>query len=158
MKQLLSFTTSLVLLLSAGQAIAGPLGIDLNNDTPDSLGCMAKKAKGSLYECDRSSIPSPLPEFDSYSMVWREGVGICQMSATSGSSNRAELMQEYTRLLTDKYGEAVMESGVPIWRGQDDGVTISVVLMSLNNLVLHYWINEDGRSCKITDAEKQDSL
>jgi len=41
---------------------------------------------------------------------------------------------------------------------QQSRVTISVVLMSLNNLVLHYWIDENGRSCKMTDAEKQDSL
>lgn len=158
MKRFLGVSAFVFLLLSAAQAVAGPLGIDLNQDTPDSLGCTAKKAKGSLYECDRSVMPSPLPEFDGYSMVWREGVGICQMSATSGSPNRAELMQEYTRLLTEKYGEPLMESGVPIWRGEDDGVTISVMLMSLNNLVLHYWIDENGRSCKMTDAEKQDSL
>ena len=54
-----------------------------------------------------------------------------------------------------------MESGLPIWRGEDSGVGISAVLFPLaplGKLMLTYWIDENGRSCAMTDAEKQNSL
>lgn len=161
MKRTLCLSVSLLFALFSTQAGAGPLGIDLNTDTPETLGCTATKAKGALYECDRAAIPNPLPEFDGYSLVWREGVGICQISATGDTGDVIELGDEYAQLLTKKYGAPMVDSGLPIWRGEDTGVSISVVLFPLaplGKLKLTYWIDENVRSCAMTDAEKQDSL
>ena len=56
MKRSLCLSVSLLLALFATQAGAGPLGIDLNTDTPNTLGCTAKKAtlranKSETFDC-----------------------------------------------------------------------------------------------------------
>lgn len=186
---------ALVLFLSVTRSSAGPLGIDLNSDTPRSLRCFppegADPSTGTFYACSASAIPQPIPDFQIYSLIWRADVGICSASALSRptladlkerysgkltlsdiqtSSDMLamryveDLAEEYSDLLTQKYGPASSRDGYPLWRGEADGVSFTVKMIASNLLSLYYEFDEKGRNCngseteKGSEAEKLDSL
>lgn len=173
----------LAALLIVTQSSAGPFGVDPVRDTPASLGCTkTDPSAATFYVCNEKEIPKPLADFRLYTMIWREDVGICSLSALTPEPDIAaleskylgrlskediarssdllkaryieDLAKEYTDLLTEKYGQPETAGGFPIWRGDVGGVDVEVKLIPADKLMLHYKFDQAKRDCIVPRSSK----
>lgn len=130
--------------LLAHGAFAGPLGINLATDTPESLGC-DELYDADNFQCSNSNINIQDPIKKVTMRKNKYGV-LCMVSMDFDSEITRDYRHALINDLTQKYGPHKMTSMAYYWNGNVDGLPTTIT-MGFGHMIDITYLLKGERSC-----------